>query len=240
MYVKILAALLFCFSVAVFVATLTTRSAGTGGVQTGAVTQVVEDPTTLKARVKKEKAKGATKVTFASPVPIYAETSGLDEAFSTYLVVIAKPVEAKTFMLSPHKLTTFQKFEIIERLATPANTDCCGPQASDFPAELPSPGVNEIYLRMNGGKALIDGVEVTQQSEFPFKDSEQYLLFLLPDSTGVIGTVPLGPYGIFRVKGDDVESILNSPHTLDTEFKTKFGKSLSRLKIARAEQHKDK
>lgn len=225
MYAKVLAACFFCFSVAVFAGTLQG-----GGPETRPRGQSAEDPTTLKARVKKEKAKGANKVNFSSPVPIYAETGGIDEAAATYLLVIAKPAGASSFMLSPHKLTTFQKFEIIERVSAGTPPGCCGPQASELPPGLPPPGPDEIYVRMNGGKAVIDDVEVTQESEFSFDESERYLLFLLPDKTGVLGTIPLGPYGIFKVKGDAVESVLNYPHTLDSEVKAKFGKSLERLK----------
>jgi hypothetical protein len=230
MYGKALVVILFCLSVAIFAETLWSSNADSGGSQTPSLGQEKEDPTTLKARVKKAKANGATKVTFDSPVPIYAETSGLDEASSTYLIVVAKSIEGKTLMLSPHKLTTFQKFEIVERFGEPPNTGCCGPEASDLPSELVSPGTNELYVRINGGEQIIDGVEVTQKKEFQFKDGEQYLLFLLPDTTGVISTIPLGPYGVFKVKDDTVESLMNYRHTLDTEITTNYGKSLTLLK----------
>jgi hypothetical protein len=228
MYTKIAIAILVCFGVATFAASL--NKIQESRASRSASQQQEEPPNTLKARVKKVRAKGANKVTFDSPLPIYAETSSLDEASSAYVVVVARPVWAKTLMLSPDKLTTFQKFEIIDRLNSPPNVGCCGPQTSDFPSELPPPGPNAIYVRMNGGKMLIDGVEVTQKTEFQLRGPEQYLLFLLPDATGVISTIPLGPYGIFTVKEGSIESILNYPHTLDSEIRTKHGKSLNRLK----------
>lgn len=133
-------------------------------------------------------------------------------------------------MLSPHKLTTFQKFEILDRLTTPKTKSCCGPKTSDFPPGVETPGPNEIYVRMNGGTYVIDDVEVTQEPELNFSLTEEYLLFLLPDETGVVSTIPLGPYGIFNIKGDGVESILNYPHVLDTEIKSKHNGSLGRLR----------
>jgi hypothetical protein len=231
MYAKVLALLLLCFSVIVFAGVLSGSASKFKDDGSGLQKQEPEDPTTLKARARKAKGKGLTKVVFDSPVPIYAETSGVEEASATYLVVIARPTEAASFMLSPDRLMTFQKFEILERLTTPAAGGCCGPQASDLPPELPAPAADEIYVRINGGRAVIEGVDVTQAIELDFKNAHEYLLFLLPDASGVIASVPLGPYGVFEVKGDGLASILNYPHTLDTEIKAKHGGSLARLKL---------
>lgn len=228
MRTRFLAVIVLCFSVTVFASSLT--GWGTSPRTRGAAPQEPGDQTSLKARAKKVKAKGQNKAVFASPLPIYAETSGMDEASSTYLIVVARPLEATTVLASPDKLTTFQKFEILDRLSTPAARSCCGPKASDLPTSLAAPGPNEIYVRMNGGKAVIEDVEVTQEAELKFNGSEEYLLFLLPDESGVISTVPLGPYGVFRLKGDNLESVLDYPHTLDNEIKSKHGQSLGRLK----------
>jgi hypothetical protein len=226
------AALVLCSGVALFAGTYVTQRTDTAGAKQARTERQDGDPTTLKARVKKIRLKGEKKATFSSPVPIYAETSGLEEASSTYLIVAARPTEARTFLSSPHKLTTYQKFEIIERLNAPPSVGCCGPQASDIPPGLPPPGADEIYVRMNGGTAVIDEVEVTQEPEFNFESTETYLLFLLPDSAATVSTIPLGPYGVFNLKGNSIESLLDYPHVLDAEIKGKHGRSLPNLRAA--------
>jgi hypothetical protein len=192
----------------------------------------MDDATTLKSRVKKAKAQGQTQLVIDSPIPIYAETNGLDEASLTYMIVIARAVGSKSVVLDPHKLTTFQRFQIVDTLTTPEYRDCCRPDPSDLPADITPPEKNQIYVRLNGGEQSIDNVEVVQKRELDFKNGEEYLLFLLPDRTGVIATIPLGPYGGFRIKGDQIESMLDYPHTLDTEIAAKHGKSLGMLKRA--------
>lgn len=229
MRIKALAATLLFLSLILFAGTFS-RSLTPGSPRPTPGRQQREDPTTLRARVKKAKARGERKVKFGSPVPIYAETAGLEEAAANYLIVLARPREATTLMLSPNKLTTFQKFEILDRLTTPKMRSCCGPKASDLPPGLAVSGPSEIYVRLNGGTYVIDDVEVTQELEFNFSGTQEYLLFLLPDETGVIGTIPLGPYGVFSVKGDSIESILNYPHLLDTEIRSKHNGSLGRLR----------
>lgn len=230
MYIKALAVALLFLSLIFFAGTLSSSSVTPSSPKPNPTRQQGEDPTTLRARVKKVKAKGEKKAKFGAPVPIYAETAGLEEASTNYLIVLARPLQATTLMLSPHKLTTFQKFEILDRLATPKTKSCCGPKTSDLPPGLAVSGPNEIYVRMNGGTYVIDDVEVTQEPEFNFNGTEEYLLFLLPDETGVVSTIPLGPYGVFNVKGDGVESTLNYPHILDTEIKSKHNGSLGRLR----------
>jgi hypothetical protein len=230
MYSKALAVTVLFLSFILIVGTLSSRSVTPGSPKPTPIRQQGEGPTSLRARVRKEKAKGEKKVKFGGPVPIYAETTGLEEAAANYLIVLARPLEVTTLMLSPDKLTTFQKFEILDRLTTSNTKNCCGPKTSDLPPTLEAPKPNEIYVRMNGGTYVIDDVEVIQEPEFNFNGTEDYLLFLLPDETGAISTIPLGPYGIFNVKGDSVESILNYPHVLDTEIKSKHNGALSRLR----------
>lgn len=230
MHIKILAATLLLFSFMLLTSTGGSRAVAPDTPTPIPPRQRGEDPTTLRARVKKVKARGEKKARFGSPVPIYAETNGLEDAATNYLIVLARPLEATTLMLSPDKLTTFQKFEILDRFTAPKARSCCGPKTSDLPPGLATSGPNEIYVRMNGGSYVIDDVEVTQEPEFDFHGTEEYLLFLLPDETNVLGSLPLGPYGVFNVKGDSVESILNHPHVLDTEIKSKHNGSLGRLR----------
>ncbi len=230
MRVRVIALVLLSLSLVAVIGALRSKSNVLPSVRSVPMTQVKEDPRTLEARAKKQKAKGETKVVLSAPVPIYAETNGIDEASAEYLVVVAKLMEAKSLTLDPYTFTTYYKFRIIEKMSSPTIIDSYGPQASDLPADLPKLNSDEIYVRMSGGKAVIDGVEVIQEGEFSFEHSETYLLFLLPDISSVISTIPLGPYGVFKVKGDTVDSILSVPHTLDSEIKKKFGKSLMYLK----------
>lgn len=246
--VKILLLCLFCATAALFGSTLRVKNASLdvsrnppntpnkpktpASQNTPNNQEQTEDATTLKARANKAKAKGQTQLVIESPIPIYAETKGLDEASTTYMIVVAKAVGGKSLMLDPHKLTTFQRFQIIDTLTTPEYRDCCRPDASDLPADITPPGKDHIYVRLNGGEQSVDNVEVVQKRELDFKNGEDYLLFLLPDQTGVIATIPLGPYGAFRIKGDQIESLLGYPHTLDTEITSIHGKSLGVLKRA--------
>ncbi len=114
------------------------------------------DPTTILARVQKAKAQGATEVTFPPVEPYHADVGGLDEALRYYDAVVARPVGKTSLLLDDHNISTFYRFEVVERLS-PGRGEV-KPLSLKLPAGLPPAGANHFYLMTDGGTLTLEGV----------------------------------------------------------------------------------
>jgi len=201
------------------------------GAQTASDQARRPDPTTILARVRKAKARGATEVTFPAPKAFYADVGSLDEALLHYDAVIAKPVGKTSFLLDTHNVSTFYKFQIVERLSA-SKIGQASPLSRSLPAGLPPAGPNQFYLMTGGGELTLEGVRVTVQSDMgELSPSQNYLLLMRLDQSGGAGMVELGPYGVFKVGPDDaVESIVAKAHLLKSDMESRYGNSVARLR----------
>lgn len=190
-----------------------------------------EDPTTLRARIKPARARGAQKAVFPGPIPWYEAVRSLGEALARYTVVIAQPVEKRSFMPGPRDIQSIYKLKVIDTLSRANVSGCCVP--TDLPAGLTPLNENEIYLWAGGGTVQLDGVETTVEDEFGgLSTSRQYLLFLKLDPSGKIGMVTLGPRGVFKINPNGVlESIVNDPHVLKRDIEKGYGNSVNRMSV---------
>jgi hypothetical protein len=188
------------------------------------------DPTTILARVRKAKANGAKEVTFPAPEVFYASVGSLDEALRYYDAVIAKPVEKTSFLIDSHNVSTFYKFEVVERLS--GKRGQVKPLSLSLPAGLPPAGPNHFYLMTGGGNLTLEGVKVTVESDIgELSPSQNYLLLVRLDPSGSAGVVELGPYGVFKVSPDEaVESIATKPNLLKSDMESRYGNSVARLR----------
>lgn len=191
-----------------------------------------EDPTTVNARVKKAKSKGASAIKLPTTVGYYSEINGLDDALTQFDVVLAQPVEEKSYLLDPRGITSFIKFRVIESLSRVSKRDaqpCCIPE--NVPNDLPPVHPGEIYVAQTGGRVVVDGVEVTQEPSVEFDKSQTYLLFLQQDELRGIGSLSLGRQGIFSLtSGDELVSLSDKMQPLRRDLENLHGKSLNALR----------
>jgi len=161
---------------------------------------------------------------------------GLDEALKNYSVVIAEPIERKSYITeSSDEISTAYKFRILETLSQRNAVFCntCAP-VIDVSAKLQPALYNEFILDLSGGIVTVDGVEVTMVSDGTLKieDGQKYLMFI-SFTPGGMATLIGGPSGLFRITSDEsLEAMGNGKHRLAVEIATRFSKSLSRFKQA--------
>lgn len=91
-----------------------------------------KDPTTLRARVEKEKAKGLRKVLFSAPELEYPDEISLETAIAHTTIVVADVLNKQSRMIDPGNIATFYKLGIIERLSEGSHS-AFDPKDQDFP-----------------------------------------------------------------------------------------------------------
>src|SRR2546425_1774503 len=190
-----------------------------------------DDPTTLHARVKKEKDKGLQKVTFPAPLIEYPEVD-LATALAETSVVIADVIDKRSRLIDQNTIGTFYRLRIVETLAKASSPVCCNPKDEEFPNDLPTLADGETYMVGIGGTVMLDDVDVTVEEDFKeLSAGRQYLLFITATPSGKFSLVRLGPKGMFLVKPNgQLESAVDKSYKLRRDIEQLFNNSLIRLK----------
>ncbi len=152
----------------------------------------------------------------------------LDKALQTYSVVVAEPVESKSFAVGQRDIQTWSKFRIIETLARRSYFHCANCSDASVPQEMGKPDDDEFFVGTEGGVLNLEGVEVAQpNTSLSFETGKRYLMFvnLTPAQVGVLAG---GPAGVFHLDQDDSLRSLNKENArLHSEVKERFGPKLS-------------
>ena len=152
----------------------------------------------------------------------------LKEALSYYAVIVAEPIEKKSYADKDHVLTWY-RFKIIETLnprpLAPC-PDCIG--SFDPPSDMLPIGNDEILILQGGGTITIDGVKVIHHysSNRPYSLSQKSLLFLTPDSTKRTG---IASATVFAVDNGGILKATD-PDSLTECILKHYQNSLDRLK----------
>lgn len=190
-----------------------------------------KDPTTLRARVEKEKAKGYRKAVFPSPQLEYADEISLETAIAQTTVLVADVLDKQSRLVDPSTIFTFYRLSIIEKLSEPTTAPCCNPKDQDFPADLPPLGPKEMYFAGIGGTIVLDDVEVTVTEDFEdLRPNGRYLFFLSTTESGKFSVGKIGPRGVLTVAGDGHLDSRLKRFRLGRELELKTGNSLGKLK----------
>jgi hypothetical protein len=191
----------------------------------------------IASLAQRAKNQGKTKVAAPGLILDYAGGNiGSDEALQNYSVVIAEPIDRKSYISdSADEIGTAYKFRVLDILSQRNAVFCNGcPRVNDVSGKLPPALYNEFLLESSGGTVAVDGVEVTMPSGgMPkFEDGQRFLMFI-SYAPGGMATLIGGPSGLFRITSDEsLEAIGNGKQRLAVEIATRFSKSLSRFKQA--------
>jgi hypothetical protein len=222
------------FLVAVFAATSILLASRTGSFSAEQQpTARSEDRTSLRARVKKEKAKGAQKVNFPAPLVEYADEIALDTALSQAMTVVVDVIDKHSRLIDSHNVGTFYRLRVIERLSDGAcSSPDCNVKDEDFPADLPSIGNHEMYVFGVGGTVILDGVELTVKEDFDgLRPDGRYLLFVSPSPSRRFGLLQTGPSGVLKLQPNGkLETIVDRKSKLARELEKSYGNSFLKLK----------
>jgi hypothetical protein len=191
-------------------------------------------PKSLKEIARQNKAEGRQEVKLRGPVSEFpGEDMDLDEALKNFTVVVAQPVDSKSYLYGEDGIRTWYRFRIVDMISRKSYVLCytCSP-VPDVPEDLPSLNADEFFLPMGGGTVNLDGVNVTVYSPDspPFQQGERYLLFVSITPSGVAQRAA-GPTGIFRTNDDEnLQPVVNNNRHIHAQMAERFNLKLSRLK----------
>gem|GEM_PF-1086945 len=190
----------------------------------------------LRWRVQEAKRNGERQVeiiSFSCGSELSNLQEALKEALSYFAVIVAEPIEKKSYEEEDY-VVTWYRFRIIETLNPRPLGPCSGCNDSfDPPSDLLPIGNDEILILQGGGTITIDGVKVVHHdSDQPYSLSQKYLLFLSPDSTKRTGVAGLGASGVFEVDSEGIlKRITSHPSALSMYILNHHQNSLDRLKL---------
>ncbi len=160
-----------------------------------------------------------------------SDSPDLERSLSIYSVVVAQPVEKRTFESNDNSVSTWYKFRIVDALTPLRDPVCFGCVTLSPPLEMPL-DQNEFVILRNGGTLTVDGVEIEQrEAGFPqFQEHKKYLLFisLYPNKVAITAG---GPLGVFEI-GDkeNLTPFSKEPNPIREGVERKFNNSLGSLK----------
>lgn len=188
----------------------------------------------IQWHIQEAKNQGRKQVTIQSPIADYLGSADydIDKALSEYMVVVASPIESRTYEHSPNSLITWHKFTTVESL-----TNNRPPLCFECNSLLPPPDMlpllaGEFLVPRAGGTIRKDGVELTEvEPTFPpFKKGQKYLMLISLYPSGVALTAG-GPVGIFPVDDSGtLTPLTEEPHKLKEGIKRNFQGSLHQLR----------
>jgi hypothetical protein len=185
---------------------------------------------------RRAKSQGKTSVSAPGKIIDYpGENMNLDEALQNYSVIIAEPIESKSYITdSSDEISTVYKFRIVETLSQRNAVFCNACSVNDVSDKLQPALYNEFLFQLSGGTITVDGVEVTMTSSgIPkFEKGERYLMFI-SFTPGGMARPAAGISGLFRISSDEsLEAMSKGKDRLPVEIAARFSKSLSMFKRA--------
>jgi hypothetical protein len=148
------------------------------------------------------KAKGQREVVIVAPLATYAVPRDLDEALAYYTLVIAEPLEQKSYVEDDERtIKTWYKLKLLEELSSPTTRCTTCPDIEPPPTDFLPLQTNEFLTSRSEGEVEVDGVRIKQNDpEFPrFEKSKRYLVFVSFDFQKTVAAVRMGPWGTFAI-----------------------------------------
>ena len=195
--------------------------------------QIIEDQRgTLAERAQRARARGQRRLVISTPIVPPARVRDLDQALSYFTVVVAEPIEQRTYPHDQYDLISWYRFRVVENLTPETHTGCLLCSDIEIPNELLPVNEDEILVPRYGGTLMLDGIEVVQlDRRFPqFIMGQRYLLFLSLDTSRRMGIMQVGPDGTFAVNNGNLQAITNREHPIRGGLATQHGNSLERLR----------
>ena len=188
-------------------------------------------PGSLQQLANDARAQGVNEL-FQTVSAIHVGVDGVDEAVSHYSVVVAQPVAQSTHITDPYTFMTWYKFRVYETLSSRPYecSDCSTDQPFD---DLLPTNADEILIPDQGGRVVVDGVTFNKgENLVPTYDmNSTYLLFVDVDSMRKIGSVRVGPVGVFIINGDTLRPVVGGS-TINSDLSARYANSLSQFRSA--------
>jgi hypothetical protein len=188
----------------------------------------------LEWAAQEARARGVNQI-FVSVLPLYKDVAGVDDALAQYTVLVAYPVDRRSYRLDSSSIITWNKFRITEILSSKVPTECdqC-PLPPTPPSEMLPVGAGNILVPEAGGRLIVDGVtfDAGDPGFLGFEVGQKYLLFLDLDQATQVGGTSIGPAGIFIVNADDTLTAVRHGSPLAEDMVSRYNNSLAQLRAA--------
>ena len=189
----------------------------------------------IQWHVQQAKNEGRKKVELNAPLIEYLgsdESEDINHALAAYTVVVAQPIESRTYEKDGDRLTTWTKFKTVESLSGTRPPRCFHCNSLDAPADLIPLLAGEFLVPRSGGTVIKDGIEVTEKEKnYPFFDNSKNYLMLISLYPSGIALTAGGPIGVFSVdEAENVEPLTDEPHLLKRDFQDRFQSSLGKVR----------
>jgi hypothetical protein len=166
------------------------------------VTQEV-DTATLSGQAWQAQAQGQSEVSLSRNI-LFEGVDDLNSALSQYSVIEATPIAKQSYVLDDFNIGTWYKFRVQSTLKQNPLTPCSDcPPLPDPPADMLPLNAGEILVLHPGGLQVINGVtfDITVPDFPDFNLNQNYLLFIDFDASRGVGSVSVGPPGVYTIDG---------------------------------------
>ena len=152
------------------------------------------------------KAKGQTEARVAAPIIEYAVPKDLDEALAYYSLVIAEPVEKKSYP-EESTITSWYKFRLIEELSSATRLCTTCPAISPGPADMLPLKSDEFLASSAEGEIELAGIKLVSidRDQPGFEKGKRYVIFLAFNPARTVAALRMGPSGAFQL--DDLDQL---------------------------------
>lgn len=184
------------------------------------------EPGSIRWHAQRAQQQGTTSITIPAPRGMFEKISSLDQALSTYHVVVGMPIASVTQVLDNNHVYTWYKLRILESLVSHPNPEV---PAVSIPEALLPVKANEIIVHVPQGTVTVDGVRitVTDPDSHLLTLHEKYLLFLSPDSSGQFAYLRAGPNSTFLIKPDNkIAPLVDTQSHMQVDVEASTGGSL--------------
>jgi hypothetical protein len=181
------------------------------------------------------KAKGQREVMIGAPVVTYAVPKDLEEALAYYSLVIAEPLEQRSYIADDETtIKSWYRFRLVEELSRPTITCTTCPDIGPPPTDFLPLQIDEFLISRAEGEVEVNGVRIKSDNpDYPrFEKGKRYLVFLSFDSHKTVAAVRMGPWGTFAIEtNEQIKPISNKyKHPVIDELTSRADNSLNGLR----------
>lgn len=183
----------------------------------------------LKWAAKEAKSAGKNRVETAARQMFQAEAISIDNVKKANDVLLVQVIDQYPLTFEGNWIDTWHKAVIIDTLSTASVRFDDSHVGGTTPPSLLPLNRGEIVFKTNGGRLVVDGVEITENGP-TLVSGQQYVLFATLHPDGV-ATLHMGANSIFRVETGQVQPVSKSPqpHVIKDYVNSK-GNSLEAIK----------
>lgn len=204
-----------------------------GGAQR--MTRPHDDPTTLHYFARKAQLEGLKQVDYPLSINLATKVKSLGEAVARYSIAIVTPVKQFSRLLPSYRgIDSIYRCKAVEILHLNEESKCCDNNHLVTRHQPPNARPNEMYLYTQGGRVVIDGVEVIQKDLIgDIKIGHKYIIFFEYGDRPDIAIIQLGYNGVFELdETGELFKDIPAGNPLKGDIGNKLHNSLSLFKTA--------